>query len=192
MADTVDTSVFQALTITANDDKVHVTKSGKVKYGQLAETANVHTGQIKELQLAILTFNKVIHVFKDRGLNALEKQILQNAECIARLNTRIQQLEEALLASSDEEVVINTWFIQWKYLERLEACWSVLVWLRLVQAWLVWQRSNCWITCVWPFISPWTEPLYLRMWSMEWKKSLQLQRNHLYMTLQDSIGRDIQ
>ncbi len=47
---------------------------------------NDHTKQIKEAQIALFTFNKVLHLFRDNGLNELEKMILELTERVNKLD----------------------------------------------------------------------------------------------------------
>lgn len=48
-----------------------------------SEHLNTHTKQIKELQIAIFTLNKVLHIFRDKGLNSLEETLLNLIKTVA-------------------------------------------------------------------------------------------------------------
>jgi hypothetical protein len=92
------TNTLEQITITTCEDQVKLT--GKKALIQHGEQINIHTKQLKELQLAFFTLNQVLHVFRDKGLNSLEQQWIA-------LEKRTTHLEEYLLHSSDEEP-INT------------------------------------------------------------------------------------
>lgn len=135
----------EQIIITQCDDKVTVSKSGKVRYQQLADAANTHSKQISELQIAILTLNKVLHIFRDRGLNSLEtfmlrleKEVVADRETSLHNTLRVDKLYHEMQAEHKTQqltmdVIQDEWNLHkvaieeglhpagMKRLERLEA-----------------------------------------------------------------------
>lgn len=120
-----------SLDITINMDNVEIGKESNKKHlkqhgeqinkkllKQHGEQINIHTKQMRELQLAFFTFNKILHVFKEKGLDSMECDI-------AALQLELNVISKTLLESKKEHEEL--WFKMQKQVEMLEAVFAELM-----------------------------------------------------------------
>lgn len=76
------------LVVTECDEEAPIKGKPKTVMHQHGEHLNLHTKQIKELQIAMFTFNQILHQFKEKGLDSLEQDLVN-------LTTRFRDMEVA-------------------------------------------------------------------------------------------------